>query len=108
MFAYTLVSAVTVQYVYNSCHLNSCNTRGVGCTYSIYLYSFIFLNLFLNYFAQISLLIQCNVFVEEAEELLEEWWSNLDRDNDDFERWLCIEKALGKRLFHRSSSHMQW
>ncbi|PIK37581.1 putative cysteine-rich with EGF-like domain protein 2 [Apostichopus japonicus] len=37
---------------------------------------------------------ECNVFVEEAEELLEEWWSNLDRDNDDFERWLCIEKAL--------------
>lgn len=37
---------------------------------------------------------ECNVFVEESEEFLEEWYRNPDRDKDDFERWLCIEKAV--------------
>ena len=40
--------------------------------------------------------LQCNVFVEETEEVLEEWWRDFDRDNENLENWLCIEKALGK------------
>lgn len=37
---------------------------------------------------------ECNVFVEEAEEFLEEWWKDHGRDNENLENWLCIEKTV--------------